>query len=109
MRNIRAVLFVLAILVTPVLAAPGGMPAAHGVDGKTFGKLVSDLARSGPGAVADHVAASSDGEEEEEQDGEEDGGMPAAHGVDGKTFGKLVSDLARSGPGAVARHILNAH
>jgi len=27
------------------------MPAAHGVDGKTFGKLVSDLARSGPGAV----------------------------------------------------------
>ena len=108
MRNIRAVLFVLAILVTPVLAAPGGMPAAHGVDGKTFGKLVSDLARSGPGAVADHVATSSDGEEEEEEDEEEDG-MPAAHGVDGKTFGKLVSDLARSGPGAVARHILNVH
>ena len=106
MRNILAVLLVLAILVTPVLAAPGGMPAAHGVDGKTFGKLVSDLARSGPGAVADHVAASSDGEEEDE---EEDGGMPAAHGVDGKTFGRLVSDLARSGPGAVARHILNVH
>ena len=55
MRNILAVLFVLAMLVTPVLAAPGGMPAAHGVDGKTFGRLVSDLARSGPGAVARHI------------------------------------------------------
>ena len=37
-------------------AAPGGMPGAHGVDGKTFGKLVSGLATSGPGAVASHVS-----------------------------------------------------
>ena len=55
MRNVIIVLFVLAVLVTPVIAAPGGMPAAHGVDGKTFGKMVSDLARSGPGAVARHI------------------------------------------------------
>jgi hypothetical protein len=32
------------------------MPAAHGTDGKTFGGLVSDLAQSGPGAVAGHVS-----------------------------------------------------
>jgi hypothetical protein len=31
------------------------MPAAHGVDGATFGYLVSNLARMYPGAVADHV------------------------------------------------------
>ena len=114
MKTVVIAVLILALVVTPALAAPGGMPAAHGVDGKTFGKLVSDLARSGPGAVADHVAAhgGDDGEEqdEEEEQGEEQdeeaGGMPAAHGVDGKTFGKLVRDLARSGPGAVARHLM---
>jgi len=37
-------------------AAEGGAPALHGVDGKTFGKVVSDLAKSSPGAVADHVS-----------------------------------------------------
>ena len=37
-------------------AAPGGAPAAHGVDGKTFGGLVSGLAQSAPGAVAAHVS-----------------------------------------------------
>jgi len=36
-------------------AAPGGAPAAHGVDGKTFGELVSQLAQSYPGAVAEHL------------------------------------------------------
>jgi hypothetical protein len=37
------------------LAAPGGAPALHGVDGRTFGGAVSGLAQSYPGAVADHV------------------------------------------------------
>lgn len=46
-----------SVMVLPALAAPGGMPAAHGVDGKTFGKAVSTLAKSCPGAVADHVRA----------------------------------------------------
>jgi hypothetical protein len=88
-----------ALFVTPVLAnGPGnGMPAAHGVDGKTFGMLVSGLAQSEPGAVAEHVRMC--------QDGSSGGGMPAAHGVDGKTFGTMVSGLAQSYPGAVADHV----
>jgi hypothetical protein len=32
------------------------MPAAHGVDGKTFGSVVSSLAKSEPGAIAGHVS-----------------------------------------------------
>lgn len=37
-------------------ADPGGKPAAHGgIDGRTFGGLVSDLATSEPGAVAAHI------------------------------------------------------
>lgn len=40
----------------PALAAPGGMPAAHGVSGRDFGAAVSWLAKSAPGAVADHVS-----------------------------------------------------
>ncbi len=38
------------------IAAPGGMPAAHGVDGKTFGAAVSNLAKADPGALAAHVS-----------------------------------------------------
>jgi hypothetical protein len=51
---------VLAVIVlamaAPAFAAPGGMPAAHGIDGKTFGAAVSALAQSAPGAVATHVS-----------------------------------------------------
>ena len=36
------------------LAAGGGTPDAHGVDGKTFGAVVSSAAQSAPGAIADH-------------------------------------------------------
>ncbi len=32
-----------------------GMPGNHGMTGEEFGKAVSDLAKSAPGAVADHV------------------------------------------------------
>ena len=77
------------------LAAPGGTPGAHGVDGRTFGSAVSGLAQSAPGAIADHVSNS----------GGNGGGMPAAHGVDGRTFGSVVSGLAQSAPGAVAEHV----
>jgi hypothetical protein len=38
------------------LAALGGQPAAHGVDGKTFGSAVSSAAQSSPGANADHAS-----------------------------------------------------
>jgi hypothetical protein len=77
------------------LAAGGGTPDAHGVDGKTFGAVVSSAAQSAPGAIADHVS----------NNGGNGGGMPAAHGVDGKTFGAVVSDLAQSAPGAIAGHV----
>jgi hypothetical protein len=84
-----------ATLVSPALAAGGGTPGAHETDGKTFGGLVSELAKSEPGAVAGHVSNA----------GGNMGGMPAAHSADGRTFGDLVSDLATSAPGAVAEHI----
>jgi hypothetical protein len=84
-----------ALFASVALADRGGMPAAHGVDGKTFGEMVSETAQSEPGAIADHVSNA----------GGNGGGNPAAHGVDGKTFGDLVSDLAQSEPGAVADHV----
>ena len=34
----------------------GGMPAAHGVDGRTFGGAVRGLAQTNPGALASHVS-----------------------------------------------------
>ena len=82
---------------SPASADPGGAPAAHGVDGRTFGSAVSGLAQSAPGAVAAHVSNSGGGSN--------GGGMPAAHGVDGRTFGSAVSGLAQSAPGAVAGHV----
>jgi len=95
-----AIVLVLALVLaafpmSTVSANAGGMPAAHGVDGKTFGEVVSGLAQSSPGALAAHVSNS----------GGKGGGMPAAHGVDGKTFGYLVSGLAQSAPGALAGHV----
>ena len=87
------VVAVLAIMVVPALAAPGGTPAAHGVDGKDFGAAVSGMAQSAPGAVAAHVS------------GGASGGVPAAHGLSGADFGAAVSGLAQSAPGAVAEHV----
>ena len=84
---------VMAVMAVPVLAAPGGAPAAHGLDGKTFGAAVSGLAQSAPGAVAAHVS------------GGNSGGAPAAHRLSGAEFGAAVSSLAQSAPGAVAAHV----
>ena len=60
LASLVAIAILLAILLTLgtaslVGAAPGGQPRAHCVDGKTFGAMVSELARSCPGAVAYHV------------------------------------------------------
>jgi hypothetical protein len=92
-----AVSIMLALLVSVMVAgtafAAGGAPAAHGVDGKTFGSVVSSTAQSSPGALAEHTS------------GGKAGGMPDTHGVDGKTFGAVVSDLASSSPGAIAGHV----
>jgi hypothetical protein len=97
MKTKMALVMVLTLsllVVSPAFAAGGGMPAAHGVDGKAFGGLVGSTAQSSPGAIADHVSSSNSG-----------GGAPGAHGVDGRTFGELVSWLAQSWPGAVADHV----
>jgi hypothetical protein len=81
--------------VSPVFAQ--GMPDAHGVDGKTFGSVVSNLAQTDPAALAAHVSGCS---------GDAGGmGMPALHGVDGKTFGGAVSGLAQTNPLALAAHV----
>lgn len=88
-----ALVLVMAVMVGNVAFAAGGAPGAHGVDGRTFGGLVSDTARSAPGALAEHSS------------GGNAGGVPDAHGVDGATFGSLLSSLARSAPGAVADHV----
>jgi len=100
-----------------------GMPDAHEVDGETFGKLVSELAESEPGAVAEHVKGWTFGKLVSELAESEPGavaehvkgctqetlepsaeGMPAAHGVDGETFGNAVSNLAKI-PGELVNHI----
>ena len=89
---VSVVAMFMAIMAVPVLAAPGGAPAAHGLDGKAFGAAVSGLAQSAPGAVAAHVS------------GGNAGGTPAAHGLSGAAWGAAVSGLAQSAPGAVGAH-----
>ncbi len=44
------------IFILILLLVISGMPAAHGLSGYEFGKAVSGLAHTYPGAVADHVA-----------------------------------------------------
>ena len=59
MKKLTALLATMAIMMTIAassFAIAGGMPAAHGVCGKTFGSLVSEMAHTYPGAVAEHVA-----------------------------------------------------
>jgi ABC-type sugar transport system substrate-binding protein len=47
----------LALMVSTVaFAAAGGVPAVHGVDGRTFGGLVSGLAQIDPLALVAHVS-----------------------------------------------------
>lgn len=45
-----------AMAAVPAFAATGGAPAAHGVDGRTFGAVVSGLVTTNGGqALAAHV------------------------------------------------------
>lgn len=100
-RLVVILMSVLACLaLAPAVMAAGGVPAAHESDGQGFGEMVSELAKSGPGAVADHV---NDCEGPGAMDAA--GGMPALHEVSGEEFGALVSELATSEPGAVAEHV----
>jgi hypothetical protein len=59
MKRLVTTLALTAAMLLPAgaaLAAPGGMPAAHGVDGRTFGAAVSGLAQTDPGALVSHVS-----------------------------------------------------
>jgi hypothetical protein len=59
LKRLITTLALTAALMIPAgaaLAAPGGMPGAHGVDGRTFGGLVSGLAQSDPAALVSHVS-----------------------------------------------------
>jgi hypothetical protein len=59
MKKLITTLALTAAMLLPAgaaFAAPGGMPAAHGVDGPTFGAAVSGLAQADPGALASHVS-----------------------------------------------------
>ncbi len=77
------VVMVFSLAVT-VLAA--GMPAAHGVDGRTFGGLVS---QEDPKTLADHVSGNV-------------GGITSAHGLSGAGFGAAV---AGADPCFIAGHV----
>lgn len=58
-RKLLLILLIIGIVVfsgIQIAAAPGGIPAAHGADGRTFGGLVKSLATSYPGAVRDHIS-----------------------------------------------------
>jgi len=60
MKKLLVVLVVVVMvlaLATPAFAARGGMPGAHGVDGRTFGGVVSGVAQADPLALAEHVRA----------------------------------------------------
>lgn len=54
-KEILLLSLVVMMLAGAASAAKGGMPAAHGVDGKTFGAAVSGLAQTNPAALAEHV------------------------------------------------------
>jgi hypothetical protein len=55
-RSLVLAAAITAMAAVPALAASGGMPAAHGVDGRTFGAAVSGLATTNPQALAAHVS-----------------------------------------------------
>lgn len=55
-RSMLLAASLVAMAAAPALAAPGGAPAAHNVDGRTFGGVVSGLVTSmGGQALAAHV------------------------------------------------------
>lgn len=55
MKKIVAFLIILSIVFVSSSSFAMGMPEKHGVDGRTFGSVVSELARTGGQNLADHV------------------------------------------------------
>jgi hypothetical protein len=57
-RKLILLMLVLSLLLIPValaMAAPGGIAGGHGVDGRTFGEMVSALAQTDPMALVEHI------------------------------------------------------
>ena len=93
MKKLFVILTVFALALSFAGSAfAAGMPAAHGVDGRTFSGAVSGLAQENPAALAAHVSGNA-------------AGMPAAHGVSGRDFGGAVSGLAQTNPAGLAAHV----
>lgn len=85
-------------LAPAALAGEGGKPAAHGLEGREWGNAVSELARSAPGAVADHIAAQrgevSESSEIDEPEGEEPKGNAYGWRIKnafGMSYGELLN------------------
>jgi hypothetical protein len=58
-KVISAIVFSTVLAVASVgtaFGAAGGAPAVHGVDGRTFGGLVANLAQADTGALVSHVS-----------------------------------------------------
>jgi hypothetical protein len=59
MKRLIATLALSAAMLIPAsaaFAAPGGAPGAHGVDGRTFGSVVSNAAQNDVGWLVTHVS-----------------------------------------------------
>jgi hypothetical protein len=50
---VSSLVLAMAYMVAPAFAA--GLPAAHGVSGRVFGGLVSQLAQANPAALVEHI------------------------------------------------------
>jgi hypothetical protein len=86
-------------LAPAALAGEGGKPGAHGLQGGEWGKAVSDLATSAPGAVAGHIKEQR-GEPEDsvaldEPEGDEPKGKAYGWRIKnafGMSYGELLND-----------------
>jgi hypothetical protein len=81
-----------------------GIWRSHGFEsGKAWGKAVSKMAKSYPGAVSDHIK---EGREEIDPESLDDEGIWRSCGFEsGQAWGKAISELAQSYPGAVADYM----
>jgi hypothetical protein len=102
MRRTLILLFAMMMVMAlaPVaLAGEGGKPGAHGLHGSEWGKAVSDLATSAPGAVAGHIKEQKDGAEVsielDESDPDEPKGKAYGWRIKnafGMSYGELLND-----------------
>ena len=83
-------------LLPAALADEGGTPDDHELEGKEWGEAVSELAKSYPGAVADHIKEQK-GKDKDESDDESDEDEPRGNAYGwriqnefGMSYGQLM-------------------